>query len=300
MIGALVSILSLNLTRNLVAAGIVAGTFPITGATATTPIHVTSPNHRVPLGRVVHGVVSGVTGEVEANGTWVLTPTDSNTFALSTFDAQGNPVQSVGTGAYTGGGAIQYALPDYCILLGRRNQALSSAVAAPRVLFVPTLGRAWGFEPYGGLGAAPIPMPSPPPPVRGSRGTAEQQAERTNPQLETEYTTFEVYVTGCAPTPAPDFGDFDATQKIVFALYEVMFDSSSNARVKVLRESWPSQLESAGAMTQRGQQWMGIVEFQQPVVRLAALSFVPVGTVLEFTVTPVGGGSSDATVFEVR
>lgn len=299
MIGALVSVLSLNLTTNLVAAGIIAGSFPITGATATTPIHVTSTNHGVPLGRVVHGVVSGVGGMPEANGTWVATPTDPNTFALSTYDAQGNPVLSVGTGGYTSGGTIQYAFPDWCILLGRRNQALASAVAAPRVLFVPTMGRAWGFEPYGGQGAAPLPMPSPPPPVRGGRGTAEQQAERTNPQLETEFLTFEVYVTGCAPTPAPDFGDFDATQKIVFALYEVMFDGSSNARVKVLRESWPSQLESSGTMTQRGQQWMGIVEFQESVVRLAALQYVPIGTVLEFTVTPVGGGSSDATIFGV-
>ena len=39
-IGSLITLLSLNLTLNLVQAGHVAGTLPITGATATTPIAV--------------------------------------------------------------------------------------------------------------------------------------------------------------------------------------------------------------------------------------------------------------------
>ena len=90
-----------------------------------------------------------------------------------------------------------------------------------------------------------------------------------------------------------------ATQKIVFALYEVMFDAVSQARVRVVRERWISQMQSSGTMTQRGQQWCGIVEFQQPVIRLAALSFVPVGTNVQVTVIPANGGSGDATVFTV-
>jgi hypothetical protein len=180
---------------------------------------------------------------------------------------------------------------------------LATSVATPRFVFVPTDGKAWGFEPYGGQGAAPGPSAFPPPGTRGERGTAEQQAQRLNPQLETEFTTFEVYVTGAAPDEgsalSPDFGDFDATQKLVWALYEVMFDASSNARAKVLKEMWPSQSKSSGTMSQRGQQWMGIVEFQQGVTRIQGLTFVPIGTNIQFTVIPANGGSSDATIFTV-
>ena len=66
--GALVALTSLNLTNVLVQDfGVVARTLTITAATATTPISVTSAAHGVPLGRVLHGIVSGVTGMTEAN-----------------------------------------------------------------------------------------------------------------------------------------------------------------------------------------------------------------------------------------
>jgi hypothetical protein len=296
MIGALVSVLSLNLTLSLVQAGVVHATLPISNATVATPIAVTSTAHGIPLGRVLHGVVTGVTGTTEANGLWVLTPTDPNTLALSTLSAQGVAAPSVGVHAYTGGGQIQYAFPDYQILLGRRNVALSSAVASPRIVFIPTDGRAWGLDPYGGPGS--------PASVPNIRGTVEQQSQSLEPQLATEYTTFEVHVTGSAPDygasgPSPDFGDFDATQALVFALYAVMFDGSGPPRAKVLHESWPSQSIDAGTMTQRGQQWKGIIEFQQPVIR-EPLQFVPIGTYMSLIVRPFGAsGTSDDTVIVV-
>jgi hypothetical protein len=189
---------------------------------------------------------------------------------------------------YLGGGQIQYAFPDRQILLGRRNVALSSAVASPRIVFVPTDGRAWGFEPYGGLGPAPPQQ----------RGSLEQQSQRLQPALATEFTTFEVYVTGSAPdygasAPSPDFADFDATQAIVWALYAAFFDAVGGPpRAKILHESWPSQKEDAASMLQRGQQWMGILELQQNVSK-APRQYVNIGTYVEMTVEPINAGSTD-------
>lgn len=290
MIGALISILSLNLTLALVQNNQVAQTLVVTNATVTTPIAITCPSHNIPLGRVAHGVVTGIEGTEEANGLWVLTPVDSNTLTLSTFTPQGVSMSSVGVNAYASGGQVQIAFPDYQILLGRRWVATAAAVVSPRIVFVPTDGKKWGFEPYGGVGS-PASLPA-------ERGSLEQQSEKTQPQQATEFTTFEVYVQGCANPPAPDFGDFDATQAIVWALYTVIFDANSPARGQVLHESWPSQSPERGTQTQRGQMWRGILEFQQPVTR-APLSFVPAGVSLVETVLPAGGGSGDATIITI-
>lgn len=278
MIGALVSLLSLNLTLSLVQDyGQVYRSLPISNATTTTPIAITSTAHGVPPGRVLHAVVTGVTGTTEANGLWVLTPVDENTLTLSTYSAQGIPTPSVGTHAYTGGGVAQYVFPDGAILLGRRNLAMSTAVASPRIVFVPTQGRAWDFEPYVG-------QPSPAR-IPGAPGSLESQAETLAPQQGTDFTTFEVYVTGAANPPSPDFGDFDACQLVVHALYSAIWNATGG-RGKVLRSTWPSQSAQSATQTQRGQQWCGIIEFQQPVYPPSA-SFVPPGTSLAFTVEPV-------------
>ena len=283
MIGPLVAILSLNLTALLIQNfGVVARTLPITAATATTPIRVTSTAHG--LVRPAHGIVSGVTGTIEANGLWVLTPTDPNTLALSTFTPQGLVVQSAGTNVYAGGGQIQIAFPDGSILLGRRNVALATAVATPRIVFVPTDGKAWSFESYGG--AAPSILPAGSPPVRGS---PEQQSMTLGPQLATRYPTFETYVSASGPnyggTLSPDYDDLNATESLVAALYSVCFDASGGARAKVLHESWPSQAADAGTQTQRGQQCRLVIEFQEPVQILPS-EFVPLGTSLVETVEP--------------
>ena len=277
MISALVTTISLNLTYALITSyGVVAGTLPVTGATTTTPIQVTSTAHGVPIGRVLHGIVTNVTGEVEANGLWVLTPTDADHFALSTFDAQGNLVTSVGVNVYAGGGQIQYAFPDYEILLGLRLANLASAVATPRVVMVPCVGRAWMFEPYVGQGPAPM---------QGG-GNPEQVAMLVEPQVMTEPVTFQVFVSGCATPPSPDFGDLDATQLVYHALVAVLVDMVGHARVRVLNPSWPSQdASTAAAMMQRGQQWSAIIELQQPVTR-PPQGLAPKGTTIVFTVQP--------------
>jgi hypothetical protein len=232
----------------------------------------------------------------EATGTWILTPIDPNTFTLTGLTAQGVFYNSIGTGTYTSGGTAQLAFPDGSILLGRRNIAMATSVASPRIVFVPTTEVAWGFDPYGGIGS-----PGTIPPQRGS---AEQQAQKLQPQQGTEPTTFEVYVSASGPNfgqpLSPDYYDFDAVQAIVFELMNVMFDAGGAWGGQIKRGAWPSQLASAGSMSQRGQTWMGIVEFSQPVVRLTNLvQFVGVGVELIETVTPVGGISGDTTTIVI-
>jgi hypothetical protein len=290
LIASLVTLLSLNLTANLLSAGTVAYTYPITAASVTTPIQITCPNHGIPPQRVAHGVVSGATGMIEANGLWEASYVDPNTLSLASYSAQGVSSPSVGANPYTGGGSFYVAFPDWQILLGRRWIAAATAVASPRVVFVPTMGRAWDLEPYGGVGGVGQ--------LPAIRGTAEQQAEKLLPQLATEFATFEVYVTGSAPTPDPDYGDFEATQALTQALYVVMFDAAGPSRAKVLREEWPSQSIEAGSQTQRGQQMRLIVEFQIPVVR-EPLKYVPVGTFIQESVTPYGGTAGDVTIITI-
>ena len=285
MISPLVALLSLNMTALLIQDyNVVAQTLTITGATVTTPVTVTSPAHGVAPGRVLHAIVSGINGTVEANGLTQLAVVDANTFALSTFSEQGILAPVVGVNAYVSGGQIQTAFPDGSILLGRRNVALATAASTPRIVFVPTDGKAWNFESYGG--SAPSIAPAKSPPVRGS---LEQQSMTLAPQKGTKYRTFEVYVSGTGPNfgnpLAPDTADLDATDQLVDILWSVIFDATGQ-RAKVLHDSWPSQVASAGSQTQRGQQWMGVVEFQSPVAPVPA-EFVPIGTSIVETVQPV-------------
>ena len=279
MIGALVAILSLNMSYSLIVNyGQVAGTLPITGATQTTPILVTSPNHGVPPSRVVHGIVDEVTGTVEANGLWIATPVDPNTLSLTTLTAQGIPVNSVGTNPYTGGGRLQFAFPDWQILLGRQMVALSTAVVSPRIVFVPTREPKWLYESYGSVGQDFI--------DQRTRGTKEQQTMTLEKLYATQPTHFEVYVTGAANPPSPNFGDFDATQFLVYVLYQTLFETIGGDDAQSVKGGdWPSQKVDAASMLQRGQQWMGIVEIKQPVAAVPK-AFVPAGTSIVFTVQP--------------
>lgn len=292
MLASFVSLVSLNLTINLIqAGGLVAGSRTITAATATTPIQVTCASHGVAQGRQLHGIASGVVGMTELNGALIFKPIDANTLGVYKIDAQGNITPVAGTHAYVSGGTIQYAFPDFAVLLGRRNLDMSTSVAAPRIVFIPSDGRAWAFDAYGGE--------PPPTAIPGMPGTPEQQAAKTEPQMITDFVAFDVYVTGCAPTPDPDFGDFEATQQIVHALYEQLWNLGQE-RIRVLRSTWPSQKKDAGTKTQRGQQWVGTIEVPFPVYPLQAASFVPLGTFLEFTVQPTNPAVGDPITFDVQ
>ncbi len=288
MIGALVALLSLDMTRKLVAAGIVATTFTVTGATNATPIVLTtSAAHGIV--RPVHGVVADVAGNDEANGVWVLTPTDPTHLSLSTYSRGGIPTPSVGSGSYSSGGTIQIAFPDGSILLGRRNVAMSTATATPRIVFVPTGSPAWELDPYGGV------IPTSPRPRTLATQTTEQIVMKQSRQLNTERQRFEVHVTGCASPPDPDFGDFDTTQAIYQSLYGSLFDAVSPDRARVLGGSWVSQGQDIQTLDTRGQKWVGIIEIAQPVTD-SPLDFIPVSTTGTFSINLVNGSSGDATV----
>ena len=273
-----IAILSLNMTLALVNAGQISGTFPITGATVATPIAITSPAHGVPLGRTVHAVITGVTGTVEANGLFELTPTDPNTFTLGSYNPDGTPLASVGVHAYTGGGVASYAFADYRALLGRRWIAQNSAVASPRIVFVPTVDRTlWDFFPYGGQGPAP----------KQGRGTAEQQVQTLQPQQGTKYITFEVHITGGVNPPDPDHEDFSAVELLEDVLFIQLFDMLTPPVFKITGHMWPSQTLDAGSMSQRGQKSVLLLQIARPISRIPAGEFVPVGTSITFTVEPV-------------
>src|SRR5258706_10762758 len=194
MIGALVALLSLEVTKRLVTAGLVASSLTLTLVTATTPVVVTtSTPHR--LVRPVHAVVdgAGVTlqhanseGALVTDTVWVCTPTSASTLTLTSYTSQGAAVQSVGGGAYTSGGTVKLAFPDGSILLGRRNVAMQTAVATPRIVFVPMSSPAWQLDPYGGV------IPPALAPTRKSAQTAEQKTMLLQRQLTTERQRFEV------------------------------------------------------------------------------------------------------------
>lgn len=290
MIAPFVSLLSLALTQVLVPLGGTVGSFAITGATTTTPIAITCPAHGVPLARVVHAVVSGVGGMPETNGPWILTPTDPDTFTLSGLTPQGVSYHSVGVGTYSGGGTARYVFPDYQVLLGRRSLKYTSAVATPRIVFIPRAGRAWDFVSSGGQGAAPF----------QKRGTAEQQSQKQNPQLATRFPTFDVHITNAANPPSPDFGDFEAAESLLDTFYSVLYDLTGGVpRCRVLGEAWPSQTVDAGSDTQRGQKVVLTLELQHGVVRPTLLGYVPNPVTLVETIEPANAGSADAIIITI-
>lgn len=291
MIGSLIALLSLDVTRKLVAAGMVAKTLTIVDATYATPIVVeTSAAHGYT--RPAHGVVSGVTGNEAANGLWVLTPVDTTHLTLTTFTSQGIPTNSEGDGAYVSGGEIEIAFPDGSILLGRRNIAMQTSVATPRIVFVPIGSPPWELDPYGGV------IPTSAQPRSLAAETAEQKTMKLQRQLCTERQRFEVHVTGCANPPSPDFGDFDATQAIYQTLYGSMFELITPDRARVLSGEWVSQSTGIQVVDTRGQKWMGIVEIAQPVLP-DPLEFVPSMTSGYLTVNFENGSSADQTVIIV-
>jgi len=293
MIGALIARISLEMTRRLVAASMIAKTLTIIGATNATPIVITtSAAHGFPIGRAIHGIISGVGGNAAANGAWILTPTSATTLSLGTYDAQGGAVASVGDGTYTSGGQIDVAFPDGQILLGRRNIAMQTAVATPRIVFVPIGSPAWTLDPYGGV-IPPIAQL----PRRLSDETDEQQTMKRQRQLATEQHRFEVHITGCASPPDPDFGDFDVTQSLYHTLYAVLFDLVSAPRALVLGGSWESQREDIQLLDVRGQKWVGQLEIMQPVTD-SALDFLPVNTTVDMTINLSAGTTGDETTIQ--
>ena len=230
-ISALVQSISLDVTRELVYAGIVNPAWDaiaIVSATVATPIVVTLANPPS-INYAIHVVIEGCAGMTEANGTWILTPTapGASTFTLTTYfsESQNQYVSvlqnSVGAHAYTGGGTVTTALTDGRIVLGQQHRNETSS--PPRVIFTPTTSRFYGSDTNdrrqgGGRQSAG--------PNKGQ--VPEMLLEEQARMIAGEMVHFEVTCWGAAspPTPPalpdPDL-DFDATQVIYQQVARTLF-----------------------------------------------------------------------------
>ena len=225
----LIQALSLDVTANLVAVGVqpytapwmvddnTVGTWPmaITGASNASPIVITTQyphNYTFPF----HGVITGVTGNTNSNGTWIFTPVPNQPNQLSLSILTGFPggsidgtiTQSVGNGAYAGGGQLTTALSDGVIALGEQHAPESgTSYVAPRIVFIPRKSK---FTASTQAMRGPRPITG----VRGAAGqTPEMLRERSQKMIAQEEMLFEVVCWGAANPPNP-YGDFNVTQVI--------------------------------------------------------------------------------------
>lgn len=284
MIGALIALISLDVCASLIDGGIVYATLAIVGATNTTPIVVTTAAPHKFGNRKVHAVISGVVGNTATNGVWELTPTGTSTFTLGTFNEQGTPVLSVGSGDYVSGGTVRTALPDGRILLGLKYRATNGA--CPRIVFVPTEAPAFDLQPYGGI----IP-PQTSKPRTLSQQTPEMHTMRLERQIVTEHHIFDVWTWAAMNPPDPDFGDFDVTQALRNQVI-VSLDKLVTGRFQIHGGRWTSQEGDATQSDVRGQAYEMRIEIQQPVTD-KPLRFVPNGLSGTITVAPNDAGPDD-------
>jgi hypothetical protein len=93
--------------------GVVGSSGTITNATNATPIVITSANHGRSNGDTV--VVSGVLGNTNADGTFVVQNVTTNSFSLATLaTTNGSTLTSVaGNAAYTSGGTWAWCVNDF-------------------------------------------------------------------------------------------------------------------------------------------------------------------------------------------
>ncbi len=90
-----------------------------------TPISIKSPFHGLITGERVQ--VSGVTGNLAANGVWTVTRTGQDDFTLD---------GSVGTGVYTGGGTYQQIYGVNPFGLGEINLTIAADPKSPNLVYV--------------------------------------------------------------------------------------------------------------------------------------------------------------------
>lgn len=117
-----------------------ANSLPITNATNATPIVITRVAHELAEGDLV--TISEVLGNTAANGTWRIENVTADTFEL---------IDSVGNGAYTGGGAFTLLNGSRCSLIavwGGRI-VLSGLDTDPNNIFMSAVGDPfnWDYSP---------------------------------------------------------------------------------------------------------------------------------------------------------
>lgn len=290
-IGALITLISLDVTAAMVAAGQITQSWTITGATNASPIVVTtSAPHGVAPGVKMHAVISGVAGNDAANGTWELTFVDASSFALGTYSPTGAPVASVGDGAYAGGGTIATVLDEGRILLGRKYWETNGA--PPRVVFIPSIAPTFDLVPLGG---ETLPLSTLPPTI--AQMTPEQIAMTESPPILTDHARFEVYVWNASTPADPDFADYDMTRALRDQVISSCMKLMSQPMCKVLGGVWESQREGArqAAWVSLGQVYKMLIEIMQPIID-DPFSFVPSGTHATLTVQPANPAPGDPIV----
>jgi hypothetical protein len=264
---ALVALLSLHATTQLVAAGYTAPFYnapnaptslTVTDATNATPIVVaTSVAHGVPS-RGAHVVVSGVVGNAAANNldtedgvtpnAWVAVPTDDTHLALYSVDtASGALTASTGSSPYSFGGTVQQAFTDGMFLLGRQH--IFEQSTPPRIVFIP---RSSGFGPKSVAS-------------RFTNAAADEIArEQAQRSIGTDKKTFEVHVWGAASAPDPD-DDFDATE----VLYQQVLRTTHLLASGVYAfgdGQWADQQPTASQNVKSGHEFVFTLSLATPVL----------------------------------
>ena len=257
------AILSLDVTRALVAAGLGLGfdgarytsvgspaPLAIVGATATTPIVVTTaqPHAFATLASTsciggVSCIITGVGGNLAANNVSTnaldrtvgqpqgihAVPIDDTHFALYGQDqTTGALVPLAGSGVYTSGGTVALGLTDGGVLLG--SEYLAAYTAPPRIVLVP---RSFTFGPRSNA-------------VPGAYRTADIKQQRQQRSIRTERCTFEARVWGQAAAPHVGL-DFDATHAIMAWLV----DSAHLLAAGTVDDGAGTWLDQAATATQR-------------------------------------------------
>lgn len=290
-IGALVALISLDVTASMIAAGQASQSWIISMATATTPIIVTTTApHEVPPGVKMHAVVSGIAGVSGANGTWELAYVDETRFSLSTYSPFGSVVPSVGAGVYAGGGLIETVLDQGRILLGRKYWDTTGA--PPKVVFIPSVAPLFDFV---ALGGATMPLMTSPSSL--AQMTPEQISMAQDPPILTDHARFEVYVWGASTPADPDFADYDVTRALRDQVIATCMRLISQPMCKVLGGVWESQREGdrQAAWMSLGQVYKMLVEILMPISD-TPFAFVPLGTNATLVVQPANPAPGDPIV----
>ncbi len=267
----LVRYLSADVCQSLIAAGYIAASLTITGATNATPIVVTTNRaHLLYNDAVVN--VSGVLGNTAANDFWNVTVVTSTSFALN---------NSVGNGSYTSGGTADVAIVGGKILLGRQWDRQNQA--SPRIIMIPIGG---DFPARDHYATATIPYPTDP-----------QHVALSELSVLTNRNIFEVRIWGAASPPDPDTN---------FTVTEILRDQVIRTADRLTRGNytcksgkWEDQTIAASADMKLGHLYSFQLTIDAPVTaNLTPFAPNGVGATIGVYFKPDGGAAELAATIE--
>lgn len=299
---ALVDLLSIHATTQLVSAGYVAQwndpavlSLTVASITNATPMVVTctTPHGIRPNGEAASVVISGVVGTTAANNfddntanesstagmniAWYAVPVSDVAFALYSVDPTGTITASTGNAAYVSGGIVRKAFTDGCVLLGREH--IFEQSAPPRVALVPVSSQ---FGPKSVSGGT----------MRSPQPSAQTRREFAQRSIATETVFFEVHVWGAA-TPRSPRRDFDATQ----FLYQQIIRSAHLLGCGIYTPEsgqWTDQREAATQIVKLGHEFVFGLTFATPILDRALAEVPrPLVPVAITNLQPSDGGSSE-------